>query len=128
MHPGPLPNHQGLTKKQIIAANCLYNVQMAEYKTCKLLKVELRKQIIAAVSKLYLPLDDPLFGYNKITPAQMLQHLIAMYGQMTPDELEANEKCLEQEFNIDNGIESLWCHISEIHSRQHGDVPYIASH
>ena len=107
VHPGPLPDHQGLTKKQIITANCLYNVQMAEYKTCKLLKVELHKQIIAAVPKLYLPLDDPLFGYNKITLAQMLQPIIATYGQMTPDKLDANEKCLEQEFNIDDGIKSL---------------------
>ena len=113
-HPSPLPDHQGLTKKQIIAANCLYDVQMAEYKMCKLLKVELHKQIIAAIPKLYLPPDDPLFGYNKITPAQMLQHLITPCGQMTPDELKANEKCLEQEFNVDDRIESLWHHISEI--------------
>ena len=113
-HPGPLPDHQGLTKKQIIAANRLYDVQMAEYKICKLLRVKLCKQIIVAIPKLYLPPDDPLFGYNKITPAQMLQHLIAMYGQMTPDEVEANEKHLEQEFNVDNRIESLWHCISEI--------------
>ena len=92
-HPRPLPSHQELTKKQIIAANHLYDVQMVEYKTCKHLKeVELRKQIIAAIPKLYLPLDDPLFGYNKITLAQMLQHLVTTYGHMTPDELEANEK------------------------------------
>ena len=113
-HPGPLPDHQELTKKQIIAANRLYDAQMVEYKTCKLLKVELHKQIIAAVPKLYLPLDNPLFGYNKITPAQMLQHLITTYGQMTPDELKANEKRLEQEFNVDDGIESLWRCISDI--------------
>jgi hypothetical protein len=113
-HPGPLPDHQGLTEKQIIAANRLYDTHMADYKTCKQLKVELRKQLIAAVPKLYLPPDDPLFGYNKITPAQMLQHLVATYGHMTPDELEANEKCLEQEFNIDDGIEALWRRISEI--------------
>ena len=92
VHPGPLPNHQGLTEKQIITANCLYDLQMAEYKTCKLLKVELCKQIIAAIPKLYLPPDDPLFSYNKITPAQLLQHLVTTYGHMTPDELEANKK------------------------------------
>ena len=113
-HPRPLPGHQGLTEKQIITANCLYNVQMAEYKMCKQLKVKLQKQIITAIPKLYLPPDDPLFGYNKITPAQMLQHLVTTYSHMTPNELEANEKCLEQEFNVNDGIESLWHHISEI--------------
>ena len=40
--------------------------------------------------------------------------LITTYGHMTPNELETNEKRLEQEFNVDNGIESLWHHISEI--------------
>ena len=105
MHPGPLPDHQGLTEKQIITANQhLYNTCMAEYKTFKQLQVELHKQIIAAIPKLYLPPDDPLFGYNKITPAQMLQHLVTTYGQMTPNELKANEKRLEQEFNINNRI------------------------
>jgi hypothetical protein len=112
--PGPLPDYAGLTEKQIIAANRLYDTSMAKYKTCKALKVKLRKQIIAAVPKLYLPPDDPLFGYNKITPAQMLQHLTNAYGKMTPDELEANEKRLEQPFNVDDGIETLWRNIADI--------------
>ena len=87
---------------------------MAEYKMCKLLRVELQKQIITAIPKLYLPPDNPLFGYNKITPAQMMQHLVTTYGHMTPDELEANKKRLEEEFNVDDGIKSLWQRISEI--------------
>jgi hypothetical protein len=113
-HPGPLPDYAGLTEKQIIAANRLYDASLAAYKTCKALKVDLRKQIIAAVPKVYLPPDDPLFGYNKITPIQMLQHLTNTYGKMTPDELEANEKRLEQPFNVDDGIETLWRNISDI--------------
>ena len=70
IHPGLLPVHDGHTSAQITMANHQYDADLTKYKTCK---------IITAVSAIYLPLEDPNFGYSDITLGKMLQHLSMMY-------------------------------------------------
>lgn len=115
VHPGPLPIHPpGATSAQITATNRQYDTNLAAQTLCVQVKEELRKQILAAVPKIYLPPEDPNFGYADITPMAMMTHLNDTYGTMTQDEIEANRAKLDEPYNVDEGIESLWTRIADV--------------
>ena len=74
-------------------------------------------QINNAVGHMYIaPLADDIFGFARVEPRTLLEHLATTYGTMTGQEIESNRKSLSNTWDPTTPIESLWAHIRDIHS------------
>jgi hypothetical protein len=72
------------------------------------------QQLLKAVEYRYLQfLEDPDFGFADVSPRDMLQHLRATYGQVTPDDMEQNRSLLSAEWNPDDPIEDIWLRLRD---------------
>lgn len=67
------------------------------------------EQLMAAVDPTYYQiLEDPEDGYTDLTLNQLVTHLTTTYGEITTDDLNANEKRLEQQWSSSQPLEDLW--------------------
>jgi hypothetical protein len=72
------------------------------------IEVAFQKLIKANIDSDYLDeLADPNEGLIDVTPLTMLTHLIARYGKITEEEIEANEAVLLTPFDISQSFESF---------------------
>jgi hypothetical protein len=114
VHPGDPPAPVG-TAAIIGVALRNYAEALADLATYNNLSAALTAQILAAVNASFLSaLEDPDFGFSDVTPRQMLEHLRAEYGTLTPEELEKNRAALSESWNFDDPIEDLWAKIVNI--------------
>jgi hypothetical protein len=71
------------------------------------MEVAFQKLIKANIDSDYLAeLADPEEGLVDITPLAMLTHLIQRYGEITEEEIEANETLLHKPFDVSQSFES----------------------
>ena len=118
IHPGEAPIHAvGATNAQIMETNCQFLADQSEYKLFLMVSQELKKQLLAAITTIYLlPLQHETLGFANVSCAAMLTHLSVTYCVITPDQLKDNHDKLEAPWNPDDPIEGLWeC----IHECQH---------
>jgi len=115
IHPGPAPVHAaGATAAQIAENIRLYQQQLGDIDLFSRVTTALQSQILAAVDNTYLrALEDPDFGFADVTPRQMLEHLRALYGVLTPEELERNRASLSVPWNPEAPLEELWAKIED---------------
>jgi hypothetical protein len=72
------------------------------------MEVAFQKLIKENINSDYLDeLADPNEGLVDVTPRDMLTHLITRYGQITEEEIEANENILHTPFDISDSFESF---------------------
>ena len=116
VHPGDAPvQPPHATAAQINETVRLYTHALAEHSLYHSVSTTLQNQILASVDHIYLrALKDPRYGYGDISPSTMFTHLLATYGVLTPEDLEANRVCLSDPWNPDVPIEVLWSKIDDI--------------
>jgi hypothetical protein len=72
------------------------------------MEVAFQKLIKTNIHSDYLDeLADPDEGLVDVTPLEMLTHIIKQYGQITEEEIEANESQLHEPFDISQSFESF---------------------
>jgi hypothetical protein len=86
-----------------------YERDMATYITHRDLSNHVKQLILTAVPKAYLAaLSHPDFGYANVSPQQMLAHLMATCGLITPTELRDNLQRLKAPWDPDQPIEDVF--------------------
>jgi hypothetical protein len=117
IHPGTAPiAAAAAVAVQIAEAIRAYNQAIANITLYHRISAALTAQILTAVNSSFLSaLEDLNVGFSDISPCDMLAHLRAEYGAMTPKELERNLAALSEPWNIDDPtIKDLWAKISHI--------------
>jgi hypothetical protein len=72
----------------------------------------LKKQLATAVDKIYLEAHyDDNVGYENISIRTLIQYLFDKYGDMTPLDLRANAKHLNEEWDPNQPIQTLFSQI-----------------
>jgi hypothetical protein len=70
--------------------------------------------ILAAVGDKYVStLQHPLLGYTQVVVEALLQHLTDTYSKITQEVLENNRSKISAEWNPENGIETIFTHITD---------------
>jgi hypothetical protein len=114
IHPGTQPAHQGgATSAQMTEANRLYDRKITQVSLHVSVINALRQQILCAVYNMYLmALEHPDLGYL-VSPRDMLLHLQATYGTITPLKIKKNCAMLTSAWNPNDDIEGLWVRIRD---------------
>lgn len=109
-HPGNVPEHAaGATGPQITETNRQFLADSSEYQKYLVTRAALQQQILTAVPSTYTnSLKDDIVGFAEVTPLQILEHLDAAFGKITPNDLEENTARLHREWNPVNSIETLF--------------------
>jgi hypothetical protein len=116
LHPGPQPVHAAnATGPQITPTNRQYDQDLLDFETHQAVTESIRKQMLEAIVPTYYGvLADNIFGYADVTIVQLLEHITAEYGTLTPIDLELNRNLLKEAWNPDDDFANLWTHIKTI--------------
>ena len=80
----------------------------------KAMDIVLKQQILSAIDTSYITrLKDAEVGYAAVTAKQILQHLITKYGTITFEDLAKNTEVLNEPWNSEKPICTLWDRIME---------------
>jgi hypothetical protein len=108
------PAPAAATAVQITQANRLYDSNVTRFETHNNVCLELKRMILAAVSDKYVStLQHPLLRYAQVTVEALLQHLTDTYSEITQEVLENNRSKISAEWNPDDGIETIFTHITD---------------
>jgi len=121
-HPGDTPANVNANSTQYQLAEGIraYNATITELTIAISVQEEIKKQILAAVERVYLArLDNDTFGFAPVTVTAMLTHLDTTYGIVTHADLERNRASLTTLWTLHDPIESLW--------ERHREVQRIAT-
>jgi len=110
VHPGRHPGHgANPTAAQITEVNRVHNTAVEEAQLAAAVENAIKDQILKAVESTYFSeIEDPLLMHGNDTVMDLLDHLDAIYGTATDDELVENKHKLEAPWNPDGPIETLW--------------------
>ena len=108
-------NHvNGATAYQISEANRQHQLATDEYLLHENTKIQLRNMITNNVDNKYIStLEHDITGYNQCSPREILDHLWTTYGELTADDLTANQDRMQSDWNPPESIESLFERMSE---------------
>ena len=86
----------------------------------------LQKSILSAVDKIYLrALKAPHTGFSNLKARDMLSYLFQIYGKITPQALEANNKVFRTDWDPNTPFEMLIDQIENCQEfAQDGNQPY----
>jgi len=116
IHPSNTPNIPAMqTQYEITKGIHLYKATIAELTLVTSLREEIKKQILAAVDRMYLTiLEDATFGFANITVIDLLTHLSTTYSTITQSDLEINCTSIATIWSITDPIELLWNCLREV--------------
>jgi hypothetical protein len=107
--PPALDHIAGATAAQIIEDNRLHKSATAVFQKYHYTDQALRQQLIAATPDVYIQaVKDPLLGFGRVTTLTILTHLRATYGEITAEDLEANQLSMAADWNPPTPIEDLF--------------------
>lgn len=109
-HPGKQPDMtEAVTGAQIAEVNRQFRADTEEFIAYVNTEAALKRQLLEAVPATYTKeLRDNKLGYAKVTTFRLLQHLDAMYGTITADDLERNLETMNRQWDIHEPIENLF--------------------
>jgi hypothetical protein len=89
--------------------------KLREWKEYNTVQRALKKQLAQAIDKIYLEAhSDENVGYENVTIHTLIQYLFDEYGDITPLDLRANAKRLNEEWDPNQPIQTLFSHIKAI--------------
>lgn len=116
-HPSVKPPHAtGQTGQQINEINHQYLQDIQEFTHFIQVQTLIQQQIIAAVDRVYIAqLEDPLFGFAKVSCEHLMNYLAAQYGNITEPDYASNWANLTKPWDSNQTpIEGLWTHLLEV--------------
>lgn len=107
--PAAPPHAPGATQPQITETNRQHLQDLKDYETYTSVATALKTSLIAAVPDIFLSdLKNNITGYATKTVLDMMTHLWAHYGVITPEELVMNEQSMSTAWKFPNAIEHLF--------------------
>jgi hypothetical protein len=94
-NPGPLPpRHAAVCPQQWEDTKAAHKLALDEYNTSKNFYKAIKQQIVRAIKDpIFLkPIENHITGFSRVTARTMLQYLFNAYGNITPQQLDVNEK------------------------------------
>ena len=86
-----------------------YKTGKEDYTLFQTVKGKLKQMILDAIPHEYInALRDPLLGFATTTSRTLLAHLNTTYGEITPDNLEANKELLKAPWDPNTPTETLF--------------------
>ena len=112
-HPPPiLPD--ALNARATPAAIRTHDTATYEHRLYHSTDKALKKILLAACPDIYLSaVKHPRTGYSNVTTLQMLTHLWTTYGEIKPDDLDANLTTMNKPWHPTTPIESLFLQIDD---------------
>ena len=109
-NPGALPQIPGnATSRQATDLRATYTEEKRIFNQYISTDKALKSQIIQAVDDLYLKaLKHRITGYANVTTRQMLDHLYASYGTLTPQDLQYVDDEMKKQYDPYSPIETLY--------------------
>lgn len=99
---------------QISALEQTHNVAKQEFDTFTNVDGALTQQLLECIDPMYYRgLRNRYTGYASLTTRQLLEHLCAQYGEITPADLQANEDGMKQSYDANMPIEVLFDQIED---------------
>jgi len=110
VHPGQAPVLTGLDAAASNAAQYVHANALRDFQVYNLTSNALKAQLLQACPSIYLrALEHAHFGLTRVTPLEILTHLMTTYGQITPADALANGAALHTPFwNPPEPIETLF--------------------
>jgi hypothetical protein len=108
--PPVLVHIAGATAANIIEDNRLHKSATAEeFQRYHYTDQALRQQLIAATPEVYIQaVKDPLLGFGRVTTLTILTRLRTTCGEITAEDLEANQLSMAADWNPPTPIEDLF--------------------
>ena len=108
-NPGPTANLVGATTQpQINARLRTHAEQLRQWKEYKNVNDAIKNQLIGAIEPMFIRgLRNQHVGFLNQSIQNILQYLFRNYGQITPIDLEANEKRMKADWNPNDPIDTL---------------------
>lgn len=107
--PAAPPHAQGATQPQITETNRQYLQDVKDYDTYNSVATALKAMVIAAVPEAFLAeLKNKITGYATKSVLDMLTHLWAHYGVITPEEMFLNKRRMAAAWEYPKAIEHLF--------------------
>jgi hypothetical protein len=92
-----------------------HNERQREFREYNNVQRALKKQLATAIDGIYLEAHkDNNVGYENVSIEVLLQYLFDEYGDITPVDLRANAKRLDEEWDPSQPIQTLYSRIKEI--------------
>ena len=114
-NPGTTVTHQDdATGPQMIEDRRLHDEATNRFLRYKTIEAQLRNQIIGATDPMFIEaLRDPLVGFGRVTPLELLKHLYGAYGRITAADLEDNLATMSSPWSPPTPIEQLFRQIDD---------------
>jgi hypothetical protein len=105
------------TGAQLAANRDTYAANLRLYRLCNNVQNALKTQLLAAVDDIYVrTLRNTHTGYANVTVLQLLNHLYATYGRLTPMAMQDNDTKFRQTYNPADPFEILIQQIEDAQS------------
>jgi hypothetical protein len=130
-HPHPPPANPGHIDPAATQAQArVHEERQYHYKLYTTTEKLLKKQLLAATPDLYIAkIKHPVTNYATVSTRQILNHLWATYGTITPADLDANLVTMSKPWHPSTPIESLFQQLSDgIVLATAGDCPIHDNH
>jgi hypothetical protein len=115
IHPGPHPGHApAATQSAITETNRAYKADCDASTQYSTVTQTLKLQLLASVDRIFVAaLNDDRVGYALVSCSEVLAHLHATYGEITPDQLGRNRDIFSADWSTESPIEELWTRTQE---------------
>jgi hypothetical protein len=86
-----------------------YRIELEVYTEARALRTQIKAQLLQAIPVIYREaIADPDTGYAEVTPAELLTHIMDSYGEITQLELDQNTARLEQPWDPEAPITTVF--------------------
>lgn len=105
------------TQQQAATIRDTWHRRMTEFQTFTKVNTGLKQLILQACpTEFLIELKNPLTGFAGSTARDLLDHVVAQYGDITPDDLLENRKEMNRAWSPDTPIRLLWAQIQTCRS------------
>jgi hypothetical protein len=125
-NPGTLTHVAGATGPQISEAVRLHKEQLDNFQLYHTVDKSLRNQLIATTPEVFIQaLKDPTVGFGQHSCLDIITHLRATNGEITPDELDQNSIRMSAAWHPPTAIEDMFeqLRIGEEFATEGGNTP-----
>jgi hypothetical protein len=130
-NPSPLPPRPAAVfPQQWEDTKAAHKRQLDEFKTANNFDKAIKQQIVKAIKDpIFLkPLENHITGFSRLSARAMLQYLFNAYGNITPQQLDVNDKMMKEQWDPSTPIIYLFSKIQDgVDKADAGNAPYTVN-
>ena len=118
----------GATGPAIAALDQAHKIQVCIWKKHLAVDKALKQQLLGCINEMYYrTLRNRHTGYAIVTTRDIITHMYAQYGNITPQDLQENDTKMKTPFDVSLPIETLYDQIEDaVELADAGQTPYSA--